>query len=202
MLRAIQQAPRWLCGQADGRIMRLDPEANRRCISTTAILNAEPPKKKRRIDPAVLKLRIERKIKKTEREINKLEAEPKQHIPILEYQLTNSDIRDLKARPRHSMEEFGLTPGALLGARRLWSFYRQEQARLERKTVRRVELAQAKALEHLKNLDAELYDNTVAIDETILIPYTSSHIRRETAPNPHYTPPDGIIKDVTKDWVM
>jgi large subunit ribosomal protein L40 len=173
-----------------------------RAISTTAPLNAEPPKKKRRIDPAVLKTRIERKIKKTEREISKLESAPKKYAPILEYQLTSSDLSDLKARPRHTMEEFGLTHASLLGARRLWSFYRQEQARMERKSIRRVEKAQEKALEHLKNLDKDLYDNTVSVDDTILIPYLSSHVKRETPPNPNYTPPDGSIQDVTKEWVI
>lgn len=173
-----------------------------RPISTTSVLNAEPPKKKRRLDPAVLKVRIERKIKKTEREIHKLESEPKQYAPILEYQLTNSDIRDLKSRPQHTANDFGLKESSLRGARRLWSFYRQEQARMERKSIRMVELAQANALAQMKDLDQDLYDNTVAADDITLIPHSSSHMRKETAPNPNYTPPDGIIKDVTKQWIM
>ena len=196
MFRTIQRTSKWIYGQV------VRPEQTNRCISTTSVLNAEPPKKKRRIDPAVLKLRVERKIKKLEREIAKLEAEPRQHAPILEYQLTNSDIRDLRARPQHNMQEFNLTPTTLLGARRLWSFYRQEQARLERKSIRRVVSAQERALEQLKQLDSELYDNTVAVDDTTLIPYLSSHMRKETGPNPNYTPPDGSINNVTKQWIM
>lgn len=173
-----------------------------RSITTTTTLFAEPPRKKRRIDPAVFRVRVERKIKKHEREIAKLEAEPRQLIPILEYQPTNADIRDLSARPQHKMEDFGLTVGTLKAAQRLWNFYRQEQSEMESRSIRRVERAQSKALEQLKDLDRELYDNTVAIDSTTLIPHRSSHMRKETGPNARYTPPDGYIKDVTKEWVM
>ena len=175
---------------------------NCRAITTTSTLFAEPPKKKRRIDPAVFKVRIERKIKKLEREVNKLESEPKQAAPILEYQLTNSDIRDLNSRPQHKMEDFELTPGALRAARRLWTFYRHEQSAMERRSIARIEAAQTKALEQLENLDEDLYRETLTVDDTVLIPYRSSHMRKETAPNPNYTPPDGVVKDVTKEWVM
>lgn len=175
---------------------------NCRTITTTSPLFAEPPRKKRRIDPAVFKVRTERKIKKVEREINKLESEPRQAAPILEYQLTNSDIRDLKSRPQHKMEDFALTQGALRAARRLWTFYRHEQSAMERRSIARIEAAQTRALAQLESLDIDLYRETVAVDDTVLIPYRSSHMRRETAPNPDYTPPDGVVKDVTKDWVM
>lgn len=173
-----------------------------RLISTTGTLYAEPPRKRRRIDPAVLKARVEKKIKKVERQISKLQAEPRQLIPILEYQLNNSEIRDLRSRPQHKLEDFGLTEGSLKAAQRLWNFYRREQNVMERRSVQRVERAQAKALEQLKSLDKELYDRTVAVDETILIPYRSSHMRKETGSNAEYAPPDGYVKDISKEWVM
>lgn len=210
MFRVVQRSLKWAsAGPTDANISSVIrntkiPQSQQTCraISTTSTLFAEPPKKKRRIDPAVFKQRVERKIKKTEREIGKLEAEPRQLAPVLEYQLTNSDIRDLKARPEHNLKEFGVTPTAMLGAQRLWSLYRQEQARMEHRSIRKVEHAQAKALKHLKEMDQELYDNTVAVDDTVLIPYRSSHLKKETAPNPNYTPPDGYIKDISKEWVM
>lgn len=171
-------------------------------ISTTNALYAEPPRKKRRIDPAVLRSRVERKIKKAEREIAKLENEPRQLIPILEYQLTNSEIRDLNSRPGRTLRDVGLDEGALMAAQKLWSFYRLEQSRMEKISIRRVERAQNRALETLRELDEDLYNKTVAMDETSLIPYLSSHIRKETPPNPNYTPPDGHIKNISKEWVM
>lgn len=171
-------------------------------ISTTSALCAEPPRKKRRVDPAVLRVRVERKMKKTEREIARLENEPKQLIPILEYQLTNSEIRDLKARPGRNLEDVGLDEGTLKAAQRLWSFYRLEQSRMEKLSLRRIERAQNRALDTLKELDEDLYNKTVAMDDTSLIPYFSSHMRKETPPNTNYTPPDGHVKNISKDWIM
>lgn len=173
-----------------------------RPFSTTNVLNAEPPRKKRRLDPLVLRTRVERKLKKCEREIAKLESAPKQPIPILEYQLTNSEIRDLKARPGRTLEDVGLDMGSVRAAQKLWNFYRLEQSRMEWRSIKRIEQAQTRALDTLRHLDQGLYDRTVAVDELSLIPYTSSHMRRETAPNANYQCPDGNTKDVSKEWVM
>lgn len=172
-----------------------------RPFSTTRVLLAEPPRKKRRMDPAMFKIRVEKKMKKLEREITKLEKEPRQLIPILEYQLTNSEIKDLKARPQHTMEEFGITEASVKAARRLWNFHKLEQSHMMNKSIRRIERAQTRALEQLKELDIDLFNNTVAVDDTFF-PYRSNHMRKETPPNPNYVPPDGYIKDVTKEWVM
>lgn len=173
-----------------------------RAISTTQTLCAEPPKKKRRIDPALLKLRTERKIAKTKREIEKLESEPKQSIPILEYEYTNSELRELRSRPQHTLEEFDLTPDTIRGAVRLWSIYRSEQEHMASKSLSRVKKAQETALEQLRVLDKQLYDRTVEVSDTMTIPYRPDHMRRETPPNPDYTPPDGHIKNVSKEYVM
>lgn len=173
-----------------------------RPFSTTHVLLAQPPKKKRRLDPAVLRVRVERKIAKHEREIAKLENEPKQPIPILEYEFSNSELRDLKSRPGRTLEDVGLSQGSLRAAQRLWNFYRLDQSRMESSSIRRVERAQTRALETLKQLDEDLYENTVSVDDITMIPCTSSQIRKETLPNPDYRPPDGYIKDITKEWVM
>lgn len=172
-----------------------------RWISTTNPRFAEPPKKKRRLDPTVLRSRVERKMKKTEKEITKLEKEPRQPIPILEYQLSNSEIRELQARPGRKLEDLGLSESSIRAAQKLWTFYRMEQTLMEKRSIRKVVRAQDRALETLKQLDDDLYKRTVAVDFS-LIPYYSSHVRKETAPNPNYIPPDGHIKNVTRDWVM
>lgn len=171
-------------------------------FTTTSALNAEPPKKKRRIDPLVLKTRVERKIKKTEREIFKLENDPKQLIPILEYQYTTSEIRDLQARPGRTLSDVGLEEGHVRAAQKLWNFYRLEQSKMEWRSVKKIERAQTRALDTLKQLDQSLYDKTVEVDDITLLPYSSSHMRKETAPNANYMPPDGVIKNVSKEWIM
>lgn len=173
-----------------------------RSISTTCVLNAMPPKKKRRMDPAMLKTKVEKKIRKHEREIAKLEAAPRQLIPILEYQLNNSQIRDLEARPGRTFEEIGTSQAEYKAAIRLWAMYCTEQSKIMRDSINRVESSQTRALETLKELDEELYKRTVAYDEFNLIPHESSHIKKETPANPKYKSPDGYIKNTTKDWVM
>lgn len=173
-----------------------------RSFSTTPILEAMPPKKRRRIDPAILKMKVERKISKHEREIDRLENEPKQPIPILEYQHNNSSINNLKSRPGRSLQDVGLSEGDLRAAHRLWNFYRRAQSKLEFRSIRRVEKAQTRALETLKQLDEVLYEKTVTVDDITLIPCTSSQVRKETPPIEGYRPPDGQTKDISKEWVM
>lgn len=175
---------------------------NTRAISCTPALWAEPPRKKKRIDPAMLKKQVERKIMKAKREITRLESQPKQPIALTEYQYSPSELRDLTARPKHSMEEFNISLSTLRGAQRLWALYRAEQDRMASKSVDKVVRAQENALKMMRVLDQDLYNRTVAIDDTVLIPYNSDHMRRETPPNPDYQPPDGNVTDVTKEYVM
>lgn len=173
-----------------------------RAIATTPALLALPPRKKARLDPAVLKARVERKTRKLQREIEKLLKEPRQPIPILEYQYSNSELRDLKSRPGRTFADAGLDESTLRGALKLWSFYRNNQKIMEMKSLKQVEAAQENALRHLKAIDEELYIRTVSKNDLTLIPYISNHMRKETPANQNYQPPDGYIKDITKDWVM
>lgn len=53
-------------------------------FKNTPVLCAEPLKKKKKLDPAVLKAREERKRKKLEKQIRKLERSEKQLKPIEE----------------------------------------------------------------------------------------------------------------------
>lgn len=177
-------------------------DLSHRSFSTTSALLAEPPRKRRRVDPVILRSRVEKKMMKHEREIKKLENEPRQLIPILEYQPTNSTIRDWFARPGRTLEDVGIDERKLKAAQKLWNFYRLEQSRRERRLIRQVERAQARALETLEQLNEDLFKKTVTVDDVTLIPYISSHMRKDTAPNPNYTPPDGYIKDISKVWVM
>lgn len=176
--------------------------SSQRTICTSGVLFAEPPRKKRRMDPALLKIRVERKMNKLRVQIDKLEKAPRQLAPILEYQYNNSDIRDLEARPGRQLEDVGLSTGVIRAANRLWNFYRLQESIMQKRSIRRVEAAQTGALETLKKIDENLYNKTVANDELTLIPYISSHLRKETCPNPEYATPDGNIKDISKNWIM
>lgn len=173
-----------------------------RNISTTKILYAQPPKKKKRIDPAILRTRVERKIVKYEREVERIEREPRQPIPILEYQYSGKQAQDLRERPGRKLEEFGVSESTLKAAHKLWAHYCSEQSRIAWDSIRKAEKAQAHALDTLKSLDLDLYNRTVSIEDSPIIPFDSDQVKRETPSNKNYVPPDGYVKDVTKDYVM
>lgn len=170
-------------------------------FSTTSVLLAEPPRKKRRVDPALLRVRVERKILRLEREIQNLERQPRKPIPI-EYQLSQEEISELESRPGRTLEDVGTSESAIKAAYKLWCLYRNEQTKMERRSFRQVESAQQYALDTLKQVDEKLYNQTVALDDLSLIPYTSSQIKKQTAPNPNYKPPDGSIKTISKEWII
>ena len=176
--------------------------AQLRKISTTNTLYADPPRKKRRIDPALLKLRTERKIIKTEREINKIENSPRFLIPILEYDYLPLDRKDLEKRPKHSYEhgEEQLI-AAFKAANRLWALFRVEQAKLEQRELRKVIKSQEKVIQELKKLNQSLYDATVNYDTDQHIVFSSDIVKRETCSNPDYKPPDGYRRDVSQQWI-
>lgn len=56
-------------------------------IQPTAVLNAEPLKKKKKLDPAIIKQREERKKKKLEKQIRRLEKNARQLKPIDELEV-------------------------------------------------------------------------------------------------------------------
>lgn len=60
---------------------------NARTISTTPILLAEPLKKKKKLDPAIIRQRDERKRKKLEKQIRRLEKNSRQLKPIDELEV-------------------------------------------------------------------------------------------------------------------
>ena len=58
-----------------------------RAICTTPVLMAEPLKKKKKLDPQVIKQREERKRKKLEKQIRRLEKNSRQLKPIDEIEI-------------------------------------------------------------------------------------------------------------------
>lgn len=173
----------------------------RQSIFTTARVFAEPPKKKRRLEPALLKIRVERKIKKCEREIRRIESEPRHQIPILEYNYPPTELRNIKSRPKHSVEDPARLDKSLKAAQKLWGMYRLEQSKIERASIKQVEAAQQKALNILQKANKKLYDATTEVDDITLIPFTPDYMKRDSCPNADYTPPDGYIKDISPEYV-
>ncbi|XP_053206044.1 39S ribosomal protein L40, mitochondrial-like [Panonychus citri] len=170
-----------------------------RRISTTASLWAEPMKKKRRIDPILLKLRNERKVKRLEKNILKIERGAKQLKPIVELSLPPHVQKEMEIRTRATCDSNAETNFRKL--LRLWNVYRTYQSRSEYRCARGLIASQEKALDELKKVSPHLWAQAIGFDQN-LIPYIENQTVKTTPANPNYTPPDGHIKETTKEWKL
>lgn len=172
-----------------------------RQISTTAVMCAEPLKKKKKLDVQIMKMRHDRKIRKVEKAIKQLKKTPRQLKPIEEYKLPPAILRDIEQRTRPLTEEDKQTMQVLDKLNRVWIAYKSQERLQEQQNIRQVASAQQQVLRVLQSENQRLYEAAVAIDADLL-PFEDNHMITETAPNPEYTPPDGAKVDISKVWYM
>ncbi len=148
-----------------------------RGLFTTSYLFAEPLRKKKRIDPQVLKRRTERKLRKLEKEIRRLESTKKQLKPIIE---ANNELKRMT---------------------KLWSIYKSEERVTELKSIKSMVYSQNRALNELRKESQELYESAISVDND-LMPFKVEDVKKETPKIDNYETPDGRITDLTKQWTM
>lgn len=176
-----------------------------RCISTSTTLFfhtsfpqfAEPMKKKKKMDPAILKAREEKKKKRIEKTIKKLEKNTKQLKPLEEIEIPLALIREKSARSQSEMS----LKGDLVDSKALfksWSNYKYKQSLLEVRMIDRMTTSQQRALEHVKLVSEDLYKKSVELDSS-LIPLIASGPSK-TPSIDKYEVPDGEIVDVSPKW--
>ncbi|XP_025837260.1 39S ribosomal protein L40, mitochondrial-like isoform X3 [Agrilus planipennis] len=194
-----------------------------RSISTTSIqffkfspcLMAEPLKKKKKMDPAIIRAREERKKKKIEKQIRRLEKNARQLKPIDEcevplylideqrYHYTTLVIKKhdnlqyyrKRARTIQLTEEVLESRAALFQA---WSCYKQQQHLNDVQMIDRIMYSQQKALNELKNESEDLYQEAIQV-EPMLLPIKLQG-PSETPPIADYDAPDGDYQDVSRKW--
>lgn len=171
-----------------------------RSLHTSSVMFAEPLKKKKRLDPAVLKMRVDRKIKKLEKSIRQLESADKVLIPILEHTVPPHVHKELELRTRTDVNVSQLKErmDRLL---QVWALYRKRVDTQQSQSLKKVLQAQRKALDELQAESQELYEHAISIDEQLL-PFQDNTIITERGPCSAYVPPDGTRTNVTKQWVM
>ncbi|KAG8230971.1 hypothetical protein J437_LFUL003929 [Ladona fulva] len=167
-------------------------------FKTTAYLNAEPLKKKKRIDPQILKQREERKKRRLEKQIRRLEKNARQFKPIdeLEVPLKLIDERELRTRNLSPISPEEEERRALLF--KAWARYKREQRLEEIQMIDRVIFCQQKAMDELRKESEDLYQKAIQLD-TELIPFEATGPMR-TPPIKAYEGPDGEYIDVSKKW--
>ncbi|XP_015176445.1 PREDICTED: 39S ribosomal protein L40, mitochondrial [Polistes dominula] len=161
----------------------------------TNTLLAEPLKKKKRLDPAILREREERKKRKLEKFIRRLEKHSKQLKPIgeLEIPLNLKIEKEKRTRELPHLSEEDVEKRILL--QKEWARYKYRQYLDNIQTIDRFISSQNKALQELKAESEELYNEALQIDLTFL-PYLNRG-PCHTPPIKNYDSPDGEYKDIT-----
>ncbi|ENN80091.1 hypothetical protein HUJ04_013074 [Dendroctonus ponderosae] len=163
----------------------------------TPCLMAEPLKKKKKMDPAVVRAREERKKKRLEKQIRRLEKNTRQLKPIQECEVPLNLLDEKQARQRGISHSAELLEKRVLLEKR-WANFKREQVLSDLQTIDRLLFCQQKALDELRNESEELYQEAIQFDFH-LIPFTSVG-PVETPAIENYDVPDGEYQDVSKKW--
>ncbi|KAJ8880564.1 hypothetical protein PR048_017034 [Dryococelus australis] len=165
---------------------------------STPSAGAEPLKKKKRLDPAILKHREDRKRKRLEKQIRRLERNAKQLKPIdeLEVPLKLIDQKEQRTRVLTPLSETVLEERVLL--QKEWCQYKHSQRMQDLQIIDRLLFSQQKALNELKKESEDLYQAAIQIDPK-LIPFKAKGPVRTPLIN-QYESPDGEYVDVSRKW--
>ncbi|XP_017779837.1 PREDICTED: 39S ribosomal protein L40, mitochondrial [Nicrophorus vespilloides] len=167
-------------------------------IQTTPCLFAEPLKRKKRIDPSIVKARDDRKKKKIEKQIRKLEKNSRQMKPIDECEapIHLFDKDPQYVRPAVKLSEEVLEGRILL--EKSWAKYRRDQHLRDLQMLDRIAFSQQHALDELRKESEELYQEAIQVDFTLL-PFNA--VGPVNTPKiDDYEAPDGDYVDVSRQW--
>ncbi|XP_054745701.1 39S ribosomal protein L40, mitochondrial [Anastrepha obliqua] len=185
---------------------KLALQSSLRQVSTTAVsrlqispvLFAEPLKKKKKLDPQIIKHREDRRRKKLEKQIRRLEKNARQLKPVeeLEVPLTLLDEKAKRERKLAPLSEEELEKRAL--QTKEWAKYKHQMKIHDFQIIDRLLQSQNRALEELRKESEELYQEAIQIDMT-LVPVTVKG-PVATPPIKNYVSPDGDYIVEVKKW--
>ncbi|XP_037949967.1 39S ribosomal protein L40, mitochondrial [Teleopsis dalmanni] len=177
---------------------RLSLDTPRRLLHTTPVLCAEPLKKKKKVDPAVVKAREERRRKRLEKQIRRLEKNARQLKPVDELEVPMDLIEEkpkrLRKLPAISAEV--LEQRVLLTKQ--WSQYKHKEKVNDYQIIDRLLQSQNKALEELRLESEDLYQEAIQMDLQLMPITVKGPVA--TPPIEGYASPDGDYLHDTKKW--
>ncbi|PBC28228.1 39S ribosomal protein L40 [Apis cerana cerana] len=158
------------------------------------IFRGEPLKKKKRIDPAIIRAKEEKKKKKIQKRIRMLEKHENHMKPIFEID-TLAEVLQNDKRPCHltSLSEEEIERRRLL--EREWIKYKQNQWLKDLHVIKSILSSQETALKELKAISKQLYKKAVEFDDSYL-PYDVIG-PVHTPPIENYDTPDGEYIETT-----
>lgn len=161
-------------------------------------MSAEPLKKKRKVDPAVVKMREDRKKRKIEKAIRRLQKLALQLKPVDEL-IPNKKLLQEKQQRTRRLPELSFEESerrALL--QKEWARYQYTKVKNELQDIDYLVASQQKALDELRLESEELYQQAIMLDDALLNFEKDGPVK--TPPIPGYDSPDGDYIDQTKSW--
>ncbi|XP_046751003.1 39S ribosomal protein L40, mitochondrial [Diprion similis] len=187
-----------VAGGAAGSIRTITTNLSPLFFKATNVLLAEPLKKKKKLDPLIVKQREEKRKKRLEKMIKRMEKSAVQYKPIEECDVPMKLIDEKEQRTRHLPPISDETTDERELLKKAWSLYKLRQHYKLMSMVDRVLGSHRKALDELKLESEELYLEAIQVDLN-LVPY-SSRGPVSTPPINNYPSPDGEYQDVSKLW--
>ncbi|XP_060826860.1 large ribosomal subunit protein mL40 [Bombus pascuorum] len=165
----------------------------------TEILLGEPLKKKRKLDPAIIRAREERKKRKLQKRIRQLEKHTNHLKPIFEID-TLPQLLQKEKRACHlpvSLSEEEIERRKLL--EKEWCSYKQIQWLKDVRVMKSIMVSQEIALKELKAVSKQLYKKAVEFDDSF-VPYSVTGPVC-TPPIKDFDSPDGEYIETTVKYV-
>ncbi|XP_076748674.1 mitochondrial ribosomal protein L40 [Xylocopa sonorina] len=165
------------------------------CFRISEALLGEPLKRKKRLDPAIIRAREDRKKRKIEKRIRMLEKHAHHMKPVFEIDgiielLKNKDVTRHLTEPL-SKEEIDRRKSL----EKEWVKYKQNEWLEDLRVIKSIMTSQERALKELKAVSTELYKKALEFDDSYL-PYTTMG-PVHTPPISNYDSPDGEYIDTT-----
>lgn len=162
------------------------------------LLFGTPLKKKRRIDPMVLKKREDRIRGKIQAALDRLLRFAQQLKPVDEWQVPRRLVKEKEARTR-CLEPLSFEESERRARLKLdWSDYGAQLAMDDLRQIEKVQKSQQRALAELRAESEELYAKAIEVDAGLLP--LSSPVLTTTPPIAGYEAPDGEHADATKTF--
>ncbi|CAH8658361.1 unnamed protein product [Dicrocoelium dendriticum] len=186
-------------------------------LHTSSVHFAEPPKKKKRIDPVIEQNRLRRKVRRIEKEIKRFTRQERQLKPVEEIEGDRQLYKQLDQRKRPSVDVSEDEIDRRASLLKEWARFQSQRNRSEREQFKRALDAQRRALDWLYLTSPELYKAAIQPcltvteqPDAILGPrtlpieglkgpyYSAPRVHGDCADcSAEYDPPDGEIVDST-----
>ncbi|XP_072749738.1 large ribosomal subunit protein mL40 [Anoplolepis gracilipes] len=164
----------------------------------SSALLREPLKKKKRLDPAIIRAREERRKKKLEKEIRRLEKVAKQLKPIPEVEVPLKLIDERAQRLRKVAPLSNEEAESRILLQKDWTRYKTQQHLADIQLINSILYSQQRALDELRTESEELYQEAIQTDLGLL-PYTAKGPLK-TPPIENYDSPDGEYINMTRKY--